>query len=68
MHDRFNRPIRPDHQEAGGRPPPRQQRQQVQGRVITPVQVFEDQDQGVSAVSVSTTSANSRSMRSRVTP
>ena len=46
MHDRLHRPIRPDHQEAGGRPPPRQQRQQVQGRVIAPVQVFEDQDQG----------------------
>jgi hypothetical protein len=29
VHDRLNRPIRPDHQEAGGRPPPGQQHQQV---------------------------------------
>ena len=40
----LNWPIRPDHAEASWRPPPSQQPKQVQGRVVGPVQVFEDQE------------------------
>ena len=41
----LTRPIRPEHQETGGGPPAGQQRQQIQRRMIAPVQVFEHQHQ-----------------------
>jgi hypothetical protein len=44
-HKHLDRPIRPEHQEAGGYPAPRQIAHQVQRGDIAPVQILEHQDQ-----------------------
>ena len=66
--EHFHRTVRADDAQSSRLAAPRDKGEEFQRRGITPMQVFQLQDQGCSAVSASRASAISRSIRSRVAP
>ena len=67
--DHVHRPVGPDHHQSRRVAPAREIGEQIERRIVAPVQVLEHAgSRGVSAVSDSSASTISRSMRSRVAP